>query len=223
VSYAGYASWKAREPDPYEEEEDREEDEAVNVKTCPECGDNWERPSGMFPSRWRDRKYCSSKCAINALRRDAFASLPERLAAKVIIGASEGECWDWTGALSTAGYGSILVSGKKIMTAHRASWLVHRGPISAGLFVLHRCDNRRCTNPAHLFLGTNADNMADMASKGRGPGVPGETSGTHVLTSNDVRSIRADSRSNVELARLYGVKRETIRRARKSITWSHLS
>lgn len=75
-------------------------------------------------------------------------------------------CWLFRGALCD-GYGRIFINGKSEST-HRVSWIVYKGPIPNGLFVLHKCDVRNCVNPDHLFLGTHKDNMQDMKNKGRG-------------------------------------------------------
>lgn len=77
-------------------------------------------------------------------------------------------CWLWTGACDTYGYGLIRWRQRdRWDKAHRVSWIIASGPIPNGLCVLHKCDNPPCVNPAHLFLGTQADNMHDMKIKGR--------------------------------------------------------
>ena len=78
-------------------------------------------------------------------------------------------CWNWIGGGRGNGYGSFRFQGKTIDT-HRISWMIHHGSIPEGLCVLHSCDNRRCTNPSHLFLGTKKVNHDDMVAKGRKPG-----------------------------------------------------
>lgn len=81
------------------------------------------------------------------------------------IEKQEGGCWVWKG-YPKIGYGQFRVNGKRYYT-HRYSWIIHNGEIKDGLHVLHKCDNPRCVNPDHLFLGTQADNMRDMTEKGR--------------------------------------------------------
>jgi hypothetical protein len=79
----------------------------------------------------------------------------------------ENGCWIWCGGTRVkSGYGGIKVNGKTIST-HRYSYQLHYGAIPAGLFVCHKCDNPKCINPDHLFLGTNSDNMKDAYNKGR--------------------------------------------------------
>jgi hypothetical protein len=87
---------------------------------------------------------------------------------------TESGCWIWMKALSGGnGYG-ITWDGQKVVRAHRASWLAFNGSIDDGLCVLHHCDTPSCVNPAHLFVGTQADNIRDCVRKGRPVGMNGK-------------------------------------------------
>lgn len=143
----------------------------------------------------------------------------------------EGACWLWTGALNAYGYGQISRPGKRggNVTAHRAIFELHSGgPIPDGLFVLHRCDTPKCVNPAHLFLGTQADNIADMMAKGRcrSRGLSGERNGIAKLNEETVRRIReryaAGGVSQQQLADEAGVTRAAISAVLTRKNWGHV-
>lgn len=142
----------------------------------------------------------------------ADAKLDERFWPKVNF-VPDG-CWLWTASIGGPGYGQIAYN-KKPHTVHRLIWELYNGPIPKGMFVLHRCDVRRCCNPEHLFLGTPADNTKDMISKGRMRIVrpdtyaSGESHGRSKLTLKMVVSLLADHKTGkftqVELGEKYGI------------------
>ena len=152
--------------------------------------------------------------------------LPLRFWAKVnrdgpVVRPALGECWTWTGASNATGYGRIR-SGDEIETAHRTSWLLTRGEIPAGMFVCHRCDNKLCVRPEHLFLGTNAENVADMISKGRQ--AKGEAR-SDILTESDVVDIRSCASfgaSHRALGESFGISREHARDIVNHRRWRHV-
>jgi hypothetical protein len=117
------------------------------------------------------------------------------------------DCWLWTGAPTEEGYGYLRIRNKAIY-AHRLSWQLFRGPIPAGLCVLHSCDNPPCTNPDHLFLGTRKDNARDMRNKGRHPDQYGEKSSRAKLTIAQVielRNLRESGMSYRKLGKMFGI------------------
>jgi len=77
------------------------------------------------------------------------------------------QCWEWIGAFYGSGYGNIMLENGKITGSHRASWLIHKGKIPLNHNICHKCDNKKCVNPEHLFIGTQKDNLHDMSKKGR--------------------------------------------------------
>ena len=130
-------------------------------------------------------------------------------------------CWLWQRAKTPDGYGQIN-SGKIRILAHRASYETFVRPIPIGAKVLHECDVPACMNPAHLFSGSQKDNVQDCIAKGRRVVLRGELSGPAILTQAAVNRLREDFLEGAtisSLSRLNGVSRTTIRRAIRSVTW----
>lgn len=133
-------------------------------------------------------------------------------------------CWFWTAGKDKDGYGEFW-AGKELgkehdIGAHRASWLIHNGPIEDAKQVLHKCDNPSCVNPDHLFLGTSAENMQDKVQKNRQP--KGEYYNRSDLMESDIPMIRKSSMPAHELAVIYGVHKSTIDHIRQRRKWKHV-
>lgn len=122
-------------------------------------------------------------------------------------------CWAWLGSsLKSSGHGQWRSAAGKPELAHRAAWRLLKGPIPDGMCVLHRCDNPFCVNPAHLFIGTQSDNALDMWNKGRAnPGVSrGEAHGMSIFKEDQIRAIRASTKSGPALAKEFNCSTTTI-------------
>lgn len=145
----------------------------------------------------------------------------------------EGEngCWEYTGGRGYNGYGQYWLDGKNIR-AHRYSYILHH-PLTIDLLeghreiiVCHRCDNPKCVNPAHLFLGASADNTKDMMAKGRKCDKKGEKHHMVKLTETQVREIRTKYANGgityKQLGLEYGVTESCVRQAFHGKSWSHI-
>jgi len=149
-------------------------------------------------------------------------TLEERFWSKVKKGLG---CWEWMAGREKNGYG--MFHEKKFFyesRAHRVAWKLTKGPIPKGLFVCHRCDNRGCVNPDHLFLGTPGDNSRDSKAKGRN--VFGSKVGSARLTEERVielkKILQEGKYDQRQLAKMFGVGQSTISRVNMNQSWRHL-
>ena len=167
-------------------------------------------------------KFCSSACMGISKRITNPLHFVNIYHKKVV--KSEG-CWSWGGSRDKYGYG-ILGFNNKTLKAHRVSWQIHKGEIINGLFVLHTCDNRICTNPEHLFLGTAKDNLLDMIKKGRRVAAKGERHSRAKLINENVIELRSSltlGHSFGMLSKKFNVDRGVIRDIKNGKTWAHLT
>jgi len=149
---------------------------------------------------------------------------------KYMSAPTDTECMLWTGYAQqiTPNYRRpyFSVATSKSEPAARVSFKLFNGEIPAGQIVRHTCDNPMCVNPAHLVLGTQADNMRDLAERGRGH-VPhktrGELNAQSKLTADQVREIRASTETRKQIAARLGVSPSTIGAVRQGRNWKHLS
>lgn len=148
---------------------------------------------------------------------------PDRFWSKVRT--SDG-CWIWTGTRQTSGYGAMAISHEGTIyrrRAHRVSWELVNGPIPPGLLVCHRCDNKLCVRPDHLFLGTPTDNVRDCWAKGRHPVRVGQELPWAKLDVEAVAQIRSNDNgeSNKQIASRLGISPNHVSRVRHGRAWNH--
>lgn len=166
----------------------------------------------------RGQSFCSVLCSSKFRAKPIGEKLANNLA-KI----NDNGCINWTGRKTKWGYGTITISGKS-RSAHRIAWEQAHGDIPNGLWVLHKCDNRLCCNPLHLFLGTVQDNVDDCCDKQRQ--TRGTMHGNHRLSDESVTLIRnkyaTGKFTQVELAQEFGVLQTTISRVILRQSWKHV-
>lgn len=143
--------------------------------------------------------------------------------AKVDKVSSDAGCWLWTGAKQgghKGKYGAFQMGWKTQKRAHRLSFEIANGPIPDGMMVCHVCDIPLCVNPAHLFLGTAKENIDDMDAKNRRVNCTGQRNGASKLTTETVRNIYLDPRTNREIAQDYNINANLVSQIRHRKIWA---
>lgn len=171
------------------------------------------------------RKHCSRRCAQRARLEQALSlSVADRFRQVMGQPPNSDACWEWEGPrMNKGGYGVISTPIEKIL-AHRAAYEIFHGPVTAGLFVCHRCDNPPCCNPRHLFAGTPNDNIQDAIQKGRH--AKGERLPQAKLTEADVRVIRLLSAQGFTLTNIadrFGITNGAVSMIKNRKRWKHVS
>lgn len=200
-------------------------------RVCDACGQEFAVP--QWVTKARPATTCSLACAYQ-LRAGRYKSVITRLLAKRVI--TDAGCWEWTGSRAPAGYGAMSFHGKRTLVS-RVSAAVFLGfSLDAALFVCHHCDNPPCFNPAHLFIGTAADNTQDRISKGRpgpadalrGKRSPKTQGSRHVnakLSEADIPEIRAllaNGLPQTRIAARFEVSSTTINHIAHGKAWTHV-
>lgn len=179
----------------------------------------YEQKYGELEVRYLDNTCGNLRC-VNPDHQSP-RTLERRLLSEIYI--DDNQCWNWKGTFAPSGYGTITVEGKTKMV-HRVSYEFHSGEtIPTGMMVCHKCDNRGCINPSHLYIGTHNDNMRDMSDSDI---LKGEKNPKSILTQGQVMEIKQLIRERKvvyrKIAERYGVSRQAIKDIASGRTWGWL-
>jgi hypothetical protein len=181
------------------------------------------------PPRSEKIKESQRKAAKRIRDKVSALSLEEKLKGKEckfyarVATSDAAACWEWQGSLHKQGYGLFAPMTGALIRAHRAAYYYWYGVDPKELQVCHSCDNPRCVNPQHLFLGTPADNHTDMVKKGRASFQKPYFAPYRKLTEKDVVAILSDSRPNKIIADEYGVTHSNIHVIKRRKSWKHVT
>jgi hypothetical protein len=212
-------------------------------KTCENCKKSYKSKIGYNVNG----RFCCAKCWYEWVKKnpkthhqyseeERLLIMKRKFEEKVI--RKEG-CWDWKGYCDPCGYPRFGIGRYEKIRGHRVSWILHKGPIENGKYICHHCDNPRCTNPDHLFMGTPKDNEQDMTDKGRRvtvlgrlgnrnkrPTTTGEKNPGAKLKEKSVIEIKKRLKMGVtkrRIARDFHVGITTIGRIERGETWKHIT
>lgn len=181
----------------------------------------WQITYGELPPKTKIWHKCKNNHCVNPAH--LYRTDGDNIFWAFVDKGSKQDCWEWQGGF-VSGYGSFTKNNTRI-EAHRYSWQIHFGKIPDDLCVCHRCDNRKCVNPAHLFLGTPADNAHDMWNKQRG--IYGEKSHLAKLKTEQVLSIidkySSGTYTHKSLAIDLGISESLVCEIVSGHTWKHLN
>lgn len=176
----------------------------------------------MGPRR-KQRPLCRGRDA--GMRRGPIPELTEaqriRFWSKVCIGGPD-DCWLWQRGKDKDGYGKVSLSYRDLR-AHRVAYVLANYVDPGAFLVCHSCDTPACCNPAHLWLGTVADNDADRDVKGRANGPRGIKNKQHKLTTRQVKEIRQSCEVQRIIAKRFGVSRSLVSMIRNRVIWRYLA